>query len=424
MTHVASEIELVVDRRIAEVAAVMSPHELGEVMGDRLLAQIAEFRNSTDKDFREGLVMSCTGNLVAIQDMLVSGSQFEDIAPPPDAIAWAHALVHRGMSLAALLRAYRLGHELLQQSFEQATSEIDLEPDVRWRVLASATHRMFRYIDLICTQLVEDYEVEREQWLRGAAAAQAELVLAIVAGESVDPKEASATLSYDVAAPQLGFIVWRDARSRDGEPGRSLASVAKQLALEVGAVHTLVVPMGEHAAWAWATGGDLSAVPSRSAALSEHVRAAVGGVHAGLDGMYRTHHEARAARRVGDIFGARPGAILRYSTVGLTSLLSADPAQAVQFATSELGSELGADTDAMLRLRATILVYLDERRSPVRTARRLGIHQNTVHYRVKRAEELLGRPLEDRRLELEIALRLYNGLDGLRALSKAPQHHD
>jgi DNA-binding PucR family transcriptional regulator len=67
-------------------------------------------------------------------------------------------------------------------------------------------------------------------------------------------------------------------------------------------------------------------------------------------------------------------------------------------------------------------VYLDERLSPARTARRLGIHQNTVNYRVKRAEELLGRPLEDRRIELEIALRLYNGLEGLRALGKTPVH--
>jgi DNA-binding PucR family transcriptional regulator len=417
MTQLA-ELDRVVNRRIAEVAAVISPPELGEVMGDRLLAQIPEFRSSTDEDFREGLIMSCTGNLVAIQDMLVSGSHIEDIAPPPDAIAWAHALVHRGVSLAALLRAYRLGHELFQQSFEQATSEIDLEPDVRWRVLAGTTARTFRYIDLICTQLVDDYEAEREQWLRGAAAAQAELVQAIVAGEPVDPKEASATLNYEVSAPQLGLIVWRDSRARGSDPQRSLASVAKQLAAEAGGVHTLVVPMGEHAAWAWATGRELSSAPSRSTLLGDQVRAAAGAPHEGLDGMYRTHHEARAARRVGDIFGTRPGAVLRYSAVALTSLLTADPAQAINFVTSELGSELCSDSDATLRLRATVLVYLDERLSPARTARRLGIHQNTVNYRVKRAEELLGRPLEDRRLELEIALRLYNGLDGLRALQR------
>ena len=106
--------------------------------------------------------------------------------------------------------------------------------------------------------------------------------------------------------------------------------------------------------------------------------------------------------------------------MGLLSLLSANAAQVVKFVTAELGSELTADTDAMLRLRATIEVYLDERLSPSRTARRLGVHTNTVVYRVKRAEKLLGRPIEDRRLELEIALRLYNGLEGLGVPSETP----
>jgi DNA-binding PucR family transcriptional regulator len=154
---------------------------------------------------------------------------------------------------------------------------------------------------------------------------------------------------------------------------------------------------------------------SRSTVLGEHTRAAAGAPHAGIDGMYRSHHEARAARRVGEIFGSRTGAILRYPSVALVSLLSADPLQAASFASAELGPELAADTDAMRRLRATVQVYLDERFSPARTARRLGIHQNTVLYRIKRTEELLGRPLEERRLELEIALRLYSGLEGLRA---------
>ena len=50
--------------------------------------------------------------------------------------------------------------------------------------------------------------------------------------------------------------------------------------------------------------------------------------------------------------------------MGLLSLLSANAAQVVKFVTAELGSELTADTDAMLRLRATIEVYLDARLSP------------------------------------------------------------
>jgi hypothetical protein len=419
MNPTAPDLQTVVDQRIAAVAATISPQELGEEMGDRLLQEIPELGRSTDEDFRAGLVMSCASNLAAIQQMLVEASSLEEIAPPADAVAWARTLVHRGMPLAALLRAYRLGHELFQQAFEKAVSAVELEPEVRWRVLAGATQGTFRYIDVICTQLVDDYESEREQWLRGAAAAQAEVVQAIVAGETVDPGEASTTLKYDVTGMHLGFILWRDARMHAREPAGSPASMARDLAAEFGGVQTLVVPMGEHAAWAWTTGTRLTMPASRSTVLGEHTRAAAGAPHAGIDGMYRSHHEARAARRVGEIFGSRTGAILRYPSVALVSLLSADPLQAASFASAELGPELAADTDAMRRLRATVQVYLDERFSPARTARRLGIHQNTVLYRIKRTEELLGRPLEERRLELEIALRLYSGLEGLRAAAGA-----
>jgi DNA-binding PucR family transcriptional regulator len=389
-------------------------------MGDRLIAAIPEFAGSGDEDFRAGIVMSCASNLAAIREALVTGSEIDEITPPPDAIAWAHDLVHRGMPLAALLRSYRLGHAWFEQIFEETASALELEPDVRWRVLASASRRVFTYIDTVCTQLVDDYETEREQWLRGAAAAQAELVQAIVAGEAFDPREAAATLHYDVTAVQLGFIVWRDTRSRAAEPAVSPTSIAKGLAAEFGGWQTLVVPRGEHAAWAWTTGEQLLASPpSRSKILGDRASVAIGATHAGPDGMFRTHHEARAARRVGEIFGFRAGKIVRYPAVALAALTTADPAHALTFVVSELGSELAADTDAMLRLRATIQVYLDERLSPSRTARRLGIHQNTVVYRVRRAEELIGHPIEDRRLELEIALRLYDGLSGLRELSSA-----
>lgn len=416
-------LQTIVDRRIAEVAAIISADDLGLNMGQRLQSAIPELTSTTDEDFLSGLVRSCTSNVVEILLMLQSGAPAEESAPPADAIAWAHELVHRGLPLASLLRSYRLGHGLFQQTFERAASAIDLEPDIRWRVLSGAAQRTFAYIDIVCTQLVDDYEAERGQWLRGAAAVQAELIQAIVAGEPLDAETVATTLRYDVSATQLGFILWRDARAPAPHQAVPLASIAKQLAAEFGGTHTLILPVGDHAAWVWTTGSELTdRLPSRSAALGDRAGAAVGGLHRGLEGMCRSHREARAARRVGDIFGYRPGTVLRFPAVALTSLISADTEQAIELAETELGA-LGADTDSARRLRATIQVYLDERLSPSRTARRLGIHQNTVTYRVKRAEELIGHPLDDRRLELELALRLFDGLDGLRAQAAAPGGH-
>ena len=50
--------------------------------------------------------------------------------------------------------------------------------------------------------------------------------------------------------------------------------------------------------------------------------------------------------------------------------------------------------------------YLDENGSRGRTAKRLSIHENTVSYRLRQAEELLGRSVDKRTLELRVALAL------------------
>lgn len=419
MSAVGQELERTARRHVADLAATLDPLELGTRMGDHLVSVIPELADIADEDFRAVLVMSCAGNLAAIREGLITGTPADDATPPPDATAWAHELVHRGKPLAALLRAYRLGHWLFEQTFEEAASEIDLEPDVRLRVLAAASQHCFAYIDIVCTQLVDVYEQEREQWLRGAAAAQAELVQAILAGEPVDAADAAATLHYDVSGPQTAFIVWGDAQSRLVQ-GTSPSSAARRLAAERGAAQCLVVPVGEHAAWAWTSGdGWADALPTRSAVIEDRFNVAFGGTQQGLDGMRRSHREARAARRVGEVFGLRPGVIIHYPAVSLSSLLSSDPEQAVDFIAQELG-ELAGDSDAATRLRATVAVYLEERSSPSRTARRLGIHQNTVIYRVRRAEEMLGRSLDERRLELECALRLFAAREGLRDQAEGP----
>ena len=148
--------------------------------------------------------------------------------------------------------------------------------------------------------------------------------------------------------------------------------------------------------------------------MGEGVRAAIGTIHEGVAGMADSHDEALVARRVAELRAVRAGTVVGYRAADLTALLTADPVEAVRFAAAELG-ELLADTDVAARLRATVRVYLEENLSQVRAARRLGIHQNTVVYRVKRVEELLGHAVDERRLQLEVALRLSEMIDGLRA---------
>jgi DNA-binding PucR family transcriptional regulator len=59
-----------------------------------------------------------------------------------------------------------------------------------------------------------------------------------------------------------------------------------------------------------------------------------------------------------------------------------------------------------LRLSETLRAYLDEGASHGRAAVRLGIHENTVRYRIRQIEDLLGRPVGAADLELRVALSL------------------
>jgi DNA-binding PucR family transcriptional regulator len=401
---------------LLSVLSALSPLELGDQMADVLIESMPEFARSPDPDFRTGLVLSCQSNLNSLWQLLRADAPFEEITPPPEAIAWAHELVHRGFDLAPLLRAYRLGHGLAERRFDEVAAELEIPPELRWRVSAHATRYFFAYIDTVCTQLVHDYETERARWIRGAAAARAELVAAIIRGDDVDPRDATATLRYDVNRRHLGFIVWTDTLPRGaGESSASLEAAAASIAAELGGGPTLTIQIGERSVWAWTHWADDDTLEAADGlSLGDGHRAALGTPASGLDGMRRSHEEARAARRVADLMGARPGSIIPYRAAALTALLTADPSEAVRFAESQLG-QLAGDEDALTRLRATVRVYLEENMSPARTARRLGIHQNTVVYRVKRAEEILGREVSHSHLELGVALRLSEGLAGLRS---------
>jgi DNA-binding PucR family transcriptional regulator len=86
-------------------------------------------------------------------------------------------------------------------------------------------------------------------------------------------------------------------------------------------------------------------------------------------------------------------------------MTTVDPEQARAFVLRELGN-LAAGDDTTLRLAATVRAYLDEHANRSRTAKRLGVHENTIKYRIRQAEEILGRKIDERHLELRVALTL------------------
>jgi PucR-like helix-turn-helix protein/diguanylate cyclase with GGDEF domain len=401
--------QVVVDR----IADAIDPEALGVEVGELAIREIPELAARADEDLRRSARIAGVTSLIDVWEGVRAGASPDGIAPPRDAVAFAYELVHRGVDLGALLRAWRLGHALVEDAWERAANEVEPDPELRWRALAKAFRFFFAYVDAVSVQLTHAYVEERARWVRGSAAVRSEMVHALLAGERIPAATASAALGYDVARRHIGFILWADPAAPDPGDAGTLEGVAATVGHALGDGPCMLVPIGSWVVWGWMTANGDADPRTKRLPVPHGARAAVGDPADGLDGFIRTHQEAAAARRVASLLGRRAGVTVRYRNAALLALLSADPLAATRFVESELG-ELAAADDSMARLRATLQVYFEENASPVRTSRRLHINKNTVVYRVTKAEEILGHGLLERRQELEAALQLCGVLDGLR----------
>jgi DNA-binding PucR family transcriptional regulator len=109
--------------------------------------------------------------------------------------------------------------------------------------------------------------------------------------------------------------------------------------------------------------------------------------------------------------------VLWASDVRLESMLLGDLDRAREFVDAELGRLTAADALAQ-RVRETLLAWLSTG-SHVSAAATLGVHENTIRNRIRMAEELIAEPLQNRRTELLVALRLERVLR-----ADADQHPD
>ncbi|KPI03159.1 putative transcriptional regulator, PucR family [Actinobacteria bacterium OK074] len=322
----------------------------------------------------------------------------------PEALASNAELARRNVPLDRVLRGVRLGHAHLHG---RLTAVLDGQPaDVR----AAETHRiselLFVYADLQASRLAEEYVAERDRWHRGREAARRRIVDDILAGHAVGAAVAARTLGYELARHHAAFVV---TSASPDTPADELRLFAAELARAVECEQLLTVTADTGEVWAWTcwpTAPPRTAFTALPRLVPERgpLRAALGPVGHGAEGFRRSHQGAREAQRVARL-GSRTGWLCDYADVSTAALLTADPEHARWFAARVLGP-LGAQDPRTGELRETLRVYLAQGRSPQGAAERLFVARNTVTYRVRRAEELLGRPLEPDGLELRLALEI------------------
>ncbi|MGP4088868.1 PucR family transcriptional regulator [Streptomyces sp. KR55] len=322
---------------------------------------------------------------------------------PPEAVASNAELARRNVPLDRVLRGVRLGHAYLHGRLMEALGK---EPE---EIRVQETHRvselLFVYADVQASRLAEEYVAERDRWRRGREAARRRIVDELLAGRLVGGAVAARTLGYELARHHVALIVTSGSPDTSTEELRLLAA---ELCRAAGAEQLLTVAAGSAELWAWMC---WPAEPRRAALARlprqvperRPLRVALGPVGYGTEGFRRSHRGAREAERMARL--GRTGWLCDYADVSTAALLTADVEHARWFAARVLGA-LGGDDPRVRELRETLRVYLAEGRSPQGAAERLFVARNTVTYRVRRAVELLGRPLEVDALELRMALEI------------------
>jgi DNA-binding PucR family transcriptional regulator len=113
--------------------------------------------------------------------------------------------------------------------------------------------------------------------------------------------------------------------------------------------------------------------------------------------------------------GGDPGLVVARDCAG-ELLLRSDVRLAAELAGDRLAPLAGLSLGSRRRLTATLEVWLAEQGRLGVVANRLGVHPQTVRYRLGRLRDLFGEALDDPdgRFWLELALRVSRPLDGSR----------
>jgi len=390
----------------AEVTAALAPRtdEMAADIYHLIVREIPHLHN--DKRMLTLLEASVAENVATVLHILQHGIDLEKVRAPAAAEEYARRLAQRGVPVAALLRAYRIGSARFE---DWCLQELGRRSDDA-TVISAAGLRIARilaaYIDQVSEEVVSAYESEKENWLRNQSVARAARVRALLKGEQVDVSSSEAILGYRLRQHHLGVVTWTTKASAGADALGLLQRATAELAAEGQCDgRPMFVPQDESCAWAWIPLGarrdiDLSAMGGTG---DDRIRFAFGAPGPGLAGFRRTHQQALSAQAVALAAGPSDRIVTSFGEVAPLALMSGS-AELLQAWVIETLGALADDDDHHARLRDTLRVFLQENGSYKSTAERLLLHKNTVQYRVRKAEESLRRPIGQDRLQVELAL--------------------
>lgn len=358
------------------------------------------------EEFVERLRASVAENLHALQDVLCGRLALADVRLV-EPLAFAVVQARLRVPQTSLQRSYRVGfvamwEEWSQRLVDRAAAE-DVARGESLEALRTLTTLVLAYQDHVASQVADSFARTDDALNRSRAHVRGGLVRQLLR-EDATPLSPSdrAILDYPIEATHVAVLLPTVAEGAAGQVlhGLRSSSHAQDALVHAVDLSSTVLWLAQPGAWPDEALGRMV-----DGLRSLDVQASVSDPAGGLTGLRATWTQVQEIEQVRSAWTAAAAPrVLRHDDVSLEVLLMRDLPRARAFVAAELGP-LAEATDQALRLRETLEASY-RWGSHVTAAEHLHLHEHTVRNRLLKTAQLLGRPLQERRTELQVALRL------------------
>jgi hypothetical protein len=373
----------------------------------------AEIVRQVDEDFslagtpgmmtgteREG----CEACLLTTLIGLNRGTAAAEIIAPRGAQENVRLSVRQGVPIGSVLRTVWACHTRVQDAL-LAVIEREVPADRMVAEVRALNAALFSYVNSYASDLMHGYEDELSLWHGRLPAERLRVLTAILDGEEPG-EDAERILGLRLGRHHLVALAWPATSGHvpDREAARHRFGADAAQALGAAGVLTVEYQGTTLFWWGFNTRPDPSVAGAlRAVPRADWLRLAAGRPGSGLAGLRESHFEAQQAARVARL-SPRPE-FWNYDDAGMLALLIADPQGAARFVQVQLGGLLGPD-QKLTHIRDTLRHFLLAGSSRIAAAQALHLATNTVAYRVRRAAELLGRPVNENQVTTLVALEM------------------
>ncbi len=417
-------VRVIVGRLVARMA------EIGDAMIDAYQEHIPDYAAMASPGFDDDVRTISLKNLAGLLDHLEHGHLLDDDELDEIRASGARRL-HQGVSLDAVLHAYRLWGELAWEAIVGATDRDDTaERDAALRMAG----RVIQHLNLVSTEVTRGYLTE----LAGVRSDRDELMRQLVEQLVTAPsnREQSEKLADALAKPLARSYVALAAAivAEVGNPSRLARAAANRRAVaaaeRVATRHdpdALVALRHEHVVVLLPLRKDderdrtrrLGAELAGTLASDGYVLGS-GGCHGGIQGTRASYREAIEC--LDSAIGPDAvGRAVEFERVLVNSILRGSPlterlVRSVVEPLREYDRKKGAD------LERTLVAYIASGFSASATARAVCVHPNTIVYRLGKIREVCGHDPRDPDdlTAIALAVRAAQGLPRVTARSSDP----